>query len=310
VRNFAQLGALAAVCDEDPAVAQKFASQFGVPARSFADILADKACVAVAIATPAALHSEHVMAALAAQKHVFVEKPVALSMNEGRALERAAKGSARVLMVGHLLQYHPVFIALLDLVRAGRLGRVQYAISNRLSFGKVRTEEDVIWSFAPHDISMMLAIMGGPPIDVAVAATAAIDPAVYDIADIHLRFAGGAAGRISASWLHPFKEHKLVVTGEFAHAVFDDRLPWAERLVVYDHRIDRQSGRRVAVAAEPVALPVEEREPLGEECMHFLDSIAAGAPPRTGPTEALGVLAVLEAASRSARTGARISLAE
>jgi UDP-2-acetamido-3-amino-2,3-dideoxy-glucuronate N-acetyltransferase len=301
VRNFAELGALAAVCDEDAAAAQKLSKAHGVPARAFADIMADPDCTAVAIATPAAMHFDHVAAALGAGKHVFVEKPLALSMKDGRVLDAAAKGAGRTLMVGHLLHYHPVFNALNDLVHAGRLGRIQHVFSNRLNFGKLRTEEDVIWSFAPHDISMILALIGEEPSDISVEAAAILDPRIVDIADLHLRFAGGATARVSVSWLNPYKEQKLVVAGSKAHAVFDDTRAWDDKLMLYDHRIDYTSGRPQAVAAEGVRVSVMQREPLREECAHFLASIANGSQPRTDAAEALRVLAVLEAASREAR---------
>jgi UDP-2-acetamido-3-amino-2,3-dideoxy-glucuronate N-acetyltransferase len=302
VRNFAELGALGAVCDQDDAVAQKFGRTFGVPPRRFDDILADPDCAAVAIATPASAHAEQVAAALRAGKHVFVEKPLALSVEAGRALEHAAAKAARVLMVGHLLHYHPVFIALLGLVRNGRFGRIHHVFSNRLNFGKLRTEEDVIWSFAPHDISMILAILDEEPSEVSVQAAAILDPKIPDIADLHLRFPSGATARVSVSWLNPYKEQRLVVAGSKAYAVFDDTRPWGDKLMLYDHRVEYGSGRPQAVAAEGVRVAVEEREPLRDECAHFLDCVAKGGPPRTGAGEALRVLAVLELASRSVRS--------
>jgi UDP-2-acetamido-3-amino-2,3-dideoxy-glucuronate N-acetyltransferase len=299
VRNFAELGALAAVCDADPATAAKFAAQFAVPAGTFDEVLADARIDAVAIASPAALHAKHVAAALKAGKHVFVEKPLALSMHDGEALRRAAHDARRVLIVGHLLQNHPACCALLDLVRAGRLGRIRHVVSNRLSFGKLRTEEDVIWSFAPHDISMVLALIGEEPADVSVETSAIVTPPLADIAELHLRFSSGATARISVSWLNPFKEHRLWVAGDVAHAVFDDTRPWAEKLVLYDHRVDRSSGRPTAVAAAAAPVPLEPGEPLREECAHFLDCIARGAEPRTGAGEALRVLSVLARASEA-----------
>src|SRR5262249_55823764 len=151
-------------------------------------ILDNDDIAAVALATPAVLHSQHVSAALTAGKHVFVEKPLALSVADGQGLARLAATAKRTLMVGHLLHYHPVFLALLRLSREGRLGRIHHVFSNRLNFGKLRTEEDVIWSFAPHDISMILALLGEEPDDVGVEAAAILDPSIVDIADLHLRF--------------------------------------------------------------------------------------------------------------------------
>lgn len=310
VRNFAELGALRAVCDADTKAAQKFAQDFSVPARSFDEVLADAGCAAVAIATPAALHAEQVAKALAADKHVFVEKPLALSVADGEPLARAAKQVNRILMVGHLLHYHPVFMALKALVEDGRLGRLQHVFSNRLNFGKLRTEEDVIWSFAPHDISMILALVHEEPNGISVETAAILDPNLVDIADLHLRFAGGATARVSVSWLNPYKEQKLVVAGSKAHAVFDDTRPWADKLMLYDHRVDYSSGRPMAAAAEGVRVAVEQREPLRDECAHFLECIATGSQPRTDAAEALRVLAVLERASAAGRSASRISISD
>lgn len=303
VRNFAELGALTAVCDANVAAAEEHARKFGVAARSFDDVLNDPACNAVAIATPAASHAEHVGAALKAGKHVFVEKPLALTVAAAKDLARTAEGAKRILMVGHLLQYHPIFLALLDMVRNGRLGTIQHVFSHRLNFGKLRTEEDVIWSFAPHDISMILAIMGEEPNHVSVETTAVLNPKICDIADLHLRFAGGATARVSVSWLNPYKEQKLVVIGSRAHAVFDDTLAWADKLTLFDHRVDMAEDQPIAVPAPGARVAVEQREPLREECAHFLDCIANGKKPRTDAAEGLRVLAVLESASRAIPTG-------
>lgn len=299
VRNFAELGALYAVCDDDEARAAEFATKFNVPLRTFDGLLKDPTCTAVALATPAALHAAHVAAALKAGKHVFVEKPLALSVEEGEGLARAAAEARRTLMIGHLLHYHPVFQELLSLVLAGRLGRIQYLFSNRLNFGKLRTEEDVIWSFAPHDISMILAIVGEEPIEVGVKGATILNPTIVDIADLHLRFSNDVNARISVSWLNPYKEQKLVVAGSRAYAVFDDTKPWADKLVLYDHRVDYGPLGPSAIAAEGSRVNIEQREPLRDECAHFLECVERGMIPRTDAIEALRVLSVLETASRN-----------
>jgi predicted dehydrogenase len=206
-------------------------------------------------------------------------------------------------MVGHLLHYHPLVLRLFELVREGRLGEIKHVYSNRLNIGKIRNEEDVIWSFAPHDLSMILGIMGTMPERVSVEASCIIDPKIADIANIHMNFANGATARVFVSWLNPYKEQKLSVIGTKAHAVFDDSAPWDNKLVVYDHRIEYRDGNPEAVKAAPISIHVEQREPLREECAHFLDAIADGKSPRTDSIEALRVLSLLEAASRSQETG-------
>lgn len=307
VRNFAELGALRAVCDADRSVAEQFAAKYGVPALSLPEILADSRFDGVAFASPAALHTEHAGGALKAGKHVFVEKPLALTVPEGRALAKLAHERGRILMVGHLLQYHPLVLKLIEMVRSGRLGEIKHVYSNRLNIGKVRTEEDVIWSFAPHDLSVILAILDELPQSVSVEATCILSPKIADIANIHMTFSGGVTGRVFVSWLNPYKEQRLSVIGTKAHAVFDDTVKWEDKLLVYDHKVEYRSGRPEAIKADPVRVSVEQREPLREECAHFLHSISAGTAPRTDTTEALRVLSVLDAATRSMTSGRSVA---
>jgi len=303
LRNFSDLGALAAVSDANPGLAEEFAAKYGVPSRSLQDILSDPSYDGVAFATPAELHVDHVSAALNAGKHVFVEKPLALEVSDGVALADLAKRAGRILMVGHLLQYHPLLLKLLELSREDRFGKIRHAYSNRLNLGKVRLEEDVVWSFAPHDISVVLALLGEMPRSVSVKSTAILNRDIADIADINMDFSEGVSARIFVSWLNPFKEQKLVVIGERAQAVFDDTLPWNEKLTVYDHKVVLKDGRPEAEKAPGEKIIVDQREPLREECSHFLDCIARGATPRTDSAEALRVLSTLDAARRSSRTG-------
>lgn len=303
VRNFAELGALSAVCDSDPAVADAYARKYHVPALSLPQILDDSVCDGVAFASPAAMHVHHASEALRAGKHVFVEKPLALTVPEGLALAKLAVETRRILMVGHLLQYHPLVLRLFELVREGRLGEIRHVYSNRLNIGKVRSEEDVIWSFAPHDLSVILGIMGEMPERVSVDASYILNPKIADIANIHMNFANGATAGVFVSWLNPYKEQKLSVIGTKAHAVFDDAASWDRKLALYDHRIVNRDGIAQAVKAEPIFVHADQREPLREECAHFLDAIAQGTAPRTDSQEALRVLALLEAATRARETG-------
>ncbi|MCC7428366.1 MAG: Gfo/Idh/MocA family oxidoreductase [Alphaproteobacteria bacterium] len=299
VRNFAQLGALAAITDAHGPTAQQFAAQYSVPARDWGALLADPAITGVAIAAPAAQHGALVREALAAGKDVFVEKPLALDLAEAEALCRQAESAGRVLMVGHLLQYHPAFLRLRELVSSGALGRLQYVYSNRLNLGKIRTEENILWSFAPHDISMILALVGAAPEHVAAEGAAYLHPRIADVSTTHMRFANGVRAHVFVSWLHPFKEQKLVVVGEQGMAVFEDGQPWERKLLLYRHRIEWRAGSPEPARAEgePVVLAAEE--PLRAECAHFLDCIATRARPRTDGREGLAVLRVLDAAQRS-----------
>jgi predicted dehydrogenase len=198
VRNFAELGSLAALADPDRDAAAALAGKYRVPVLDWQAVLNDSAIDGVAIAAPAGLHARLAQEALLAGKHVFVEKPLALAVNEAEALTRLAERQDRRLMVGHLLQYHPAFTALRDLVREGALGRLQYIYSNRLNLGKVRREEDILWSFAPHDISMILSLIGQEPVRVTAEGGYYLHNAIADVTTTHLAFAGGD-GRTSTS---------------------------------------------------------------------------------------------------------------
>jgi UDP-2-acetamido-3-amino-2,3-dideoxy-glucuronate N-acetyltransferase len=310
VRNYAELGALGALADADPARAQALAARWQVPARTVDEILADPALAGVVIATPAELHAALAERALAAGKHVFVEKPLALTVADAEAVIAAADAAGRVLMVGHLLQYHPAFLALKQLVAAGRLGRLQYVYSNRLNLGRIRREENVVWSFAPHDISMILGLAGEMPAQVQTVGVGYLHKVVVDVTTTHLSFASGLNAHVFVSWLHPFKEQKLVVVGDAGMAVFDDGLPWAEKLMVFPHRITWLNGVPTPARAEGEAVALEPAEPLELECRHFLDCIATGARPRTDGAEGRRVLAVLAAAQRSMESGRTMALGE
>ena len=309
VRNFAELGALAAVCDASPDRAAEHAGKHGVPARDWRDVLDDPDVPAVAIATPAASHATLVEEALNAGKHVFVEKPIALDVDAAERLCTLAERLDRRLMVGHLLQYHAGFRRLLGLVGEGRLGRLQYIYSNRLNLGKIRREEDILWSFAPHDISMILALMGQEPHDVHAVGGYYLHGRIADITTTHMAFPGGERAQIFVSWLHPFKEQKLVVIGDRAMAVFNDGEPWDRKLLLYPHRIEWRDTLPVPARADAEPVDLEQHEPLKSECQHFLESVATGAQPRTDGREALRVLRVLARASDSLAPSAEKRLA-
>lgn len=299
VRNFAGLGALAAVVDPDQEVAARFAKEYGVKALSFEQAVADSAIDAVVIATPAELHADLAVKAFKHGKHVFVEKPIALTLEEGERMKAAAQKAGKVLMVGHLLQYHPAFVALRDFVRGGGLGTLRYAYSHRCSLGKFRTEENALWSFAPHDVSMLLALFGQAPETVHGSGGAYVTPGVEDECRLDFEFAGGARAHIFASWLHPFKEHRLIVVGEAGMAVFEDSQSGPEKLRLYRHQIDTSGPVPAPSKADWEALPYGDEEPLQTECAHFLGACAGEHPALTDADEALRVLDVLIKGSRS-----------
>lgn len=297
VRNFAELGALHAVVDADPASARREADRYSVRALTLDAALADPAIVGIAVAVPAELHADIALRAFAAGKHVFVEKPIALTIEDAHAMKVAAQKAGRALMVGHLLQYHPAFETLLELVRKGGLGKLRYAYSNRLSLGKLRVEENALWSFAPHDVSMLLALFGEEPASVRGAGGAYVTQGIEDEFRLDMTFADGRRAHVFASWLHPFKEHRLVVVGETAMAVFEDSAAGPDKLRLYRHTIDTSGRAPDPKKADAEPIPYPSHEPLKNECEHFLSCCAGGTRPRTDAVEAIAVLKILRAAS-------------
>lgn len=309
VRTAHALGALAAVHDADADLAARFAADTGAKAPGWQAILSDPAIDGVILATPAGTHAALARAALDAGKHVLVEKPLALSPDDADAVVAHAKRVGRTLMVGHLLRYHAAFEALSALVARGELGRLQYVASNRLNLGKVRREEDILWSFAPHDISMILALAGETPDTVTAIGAPVLHAAIADVTTTHLSFPSGMKAHVYVSWLHPTKEQKLTVVGEKGMAVFDDGQPWERKLVLYRHRIDWVDGKPEPARADAEPVTVAQSEPLKAEIAHFLDCIAgAQSRPITDGEEGLRVLRVLDAAARSMRTGTSVRL--
>jgi len=308
VRNFSELGALAAVCDPNDKLAQSYAEQYNVGNLSFAAILANLAVEGVVLAVPAPLHASMAIEVMNARKHVYVEKPLAMNRIEAEAMIASAKKNGVQLMVGHLLQYHPIFMAVRGLVESGELGSLSYVYSNRLSFGKVRSEEDVIWSFAPHDISMILSLTGQEPEVVRTESSCILQPNIADTATVHMEFKSALKAHISVSWLHPYKEQKLVVVGEDSMAVFDDTKPWNEKLALYRHSVKSSGGLPSLEKAEVKYLEILQSEPLRNECQHFLDVVSRNIVPLTDGVEGLRVLNVLSAASLSESKNEAVTL--
>ena len=305
VRNFAGLGALYAVCDGDADLVQKFADEYGVKAMDFDAVIADPQVEGVVLATPAHTHAALAIQALAHNKHVYIEKPLALSPEDARSMIAKAQQMERCLMVGHLLHYHPAYLKLQALLRDGVLGRVYHIASNRLSTGKLRREENVFWSFAPHDVSMILGLTGEEPNRITAHYHDALQAGIADFATAHMRFPGGVVAQIQTGWFHPFKEQRLIVTGEKGMLVFDDTKGWEEKLVWYHHQADLSGAQPVAVKGEVEAIALEEGEPLRNECRHFIDCVVGKTAPRTDGEEGLRVLRVLHECDRSAGCAVR-----
>ena len=298
VRNFNALNALDAVCDLTEA-GRRTAEQLAPNARIVADpdsIFEDDEIQGVVVATPAETHFDVVRTALLAGKDVLVEKPLALTYEQGHYLVDLAGQQQRILMVGHVLEYHPAILQLRQLIELGELGKVHYIYSNRLSLGKVRREENILWSFAPHDVAVILRLMGSMPFQVVTCGGSYLQPNIADVTTTNLLFDNGVRAHIHVSWIHPFKEQRLVVIGSRKMASFDDV---SKRLVLYDQRVDWQEGQPVPVAHKGDEIEFAPHEPLRLECQAFLDALTTRTSPLTDGISGLRVLRVLQAAQRS-----------
>ena len=295
IRNFNDLGALLWVCELDPGRRADLAARY--PAVGFTDavdqVLADPTVAGVAIATPAETHGHLVQRALQAGKDVFVEKPLCLSAEEGQQLVQLASERGRVLMVGHLLWYHPAILKLKELIEDGELGRIRYIYSNRLNLGKIRREENILWSFAPHDLSVILGLIGEMPDTIDAQGGYYLHDRIADVTVSLLSFPSGVKAHIFVSWLHPYKEQKLIVVGDRQMAVFDD-LEHENKLVLYPHSISWKNHQPVPNRAEARPVVVDLTEPLRAECLHFLECIETRQSPSTDGKEGLRVLTVLQ----------------
>lgn len=311
VRVFHELGCLVLVCDTRESSRRDVEAQYKVKTTGdFSSVIADAEVDAVVIAVPAVQHYALAKQALEAGKDVYVEKPLALRSTEGAELTELATREGRILMVGHILEYHPAILELRRLIREGELGRIQYIYSSRLNLGRLRTEENILWSFAPHDISVICSLLDETPEYVASHGGSYVNKGIFDTTMTTCQFHSGLQAHVFVSWLHPFKEQKLAVIGDKRMAVFDDVEP-ERKLVLYSHRIDWLDRMPVAFKDGGEALPLPRSEPLKNECRHFIDCIIERVTPRTDGRNGTQVLEILEACERSLRTnGAPVKLAK
>ena len=300
LRNLYEMGAISLAFDTDTKCISQRREQFPdiEYTMSLEDILSNEEIRAVAIASPAVTHYEVAKKSLQAGKDVFIEKPLSLTVREGEELVQIAMEQERILMVGHILQYHPAVKKLKEVIANGELGKIQYIYSNRLSIGKLRTEENILWSFAPHDISVILMLLNEEPVNVTAFGGDYLNKGIYDTTMTTIEFKNNVKGHIFVSWLHPFKEQKLIVVGSKAMVVFDDVS--SEKLFLYPHRIEWLEGKiPVATKADYSVIPFEKAEPLREELIHFMDCVKSRTQPKTDGNEGLKVLRILEAAEKS-----------
>jgi predicted dehydrogenase/acetyltransferase-like isoleucine patch superfamily enzyme len=311
IRNFFELGSLKAVSDKNSS-ALKQIKELYPPCEtciSLKDVISRDDIDGIVIATPAETHFLLARETLLSGKHVFVEKPMTLTEKDAEELIALAAKHKLILMVGHLLQYHPAFVKIKQMASAGELGRINYIYSHRLNLGKIRREENILWSFAPHDISMILALAGEEPESVQATGGYYLHKKIADVTTTHLEFSSGLKAHVFVSWLHPFKDQKLVVVGDQKMAVFDDTLPWEDKLLIYPHHVNWENNLPVPSRGVPERVLISYAEPLKVECRHFLDCIAGKKRPITDGIEGLQVLKVLNAAQHSLNeNGSRIRL--
>lgn len=307
VRNFYELGVLKTVCDVDKNILQNLKECYPKihTTQKIHEIINDKNIKGVVIATPAATHYKLTKKFILGGKDVFSEKPLALKLAHGEELVKFAKNGKRILMVGHLLRYHPAVIKLKQLIAKGTLGNIQYIYSNRLNFGKLRVEENILWSFAPHDISVIIYLLSQLPKTVHAHGMAWLNKNVADSTLTYFTFDKNLVAHIFVNWLNPFKEQKLAVIGSKKMAVFDDQAK--DKLIIYPHKVEWHVGKiPEAKKAEGKIIPLPNTEPLRLECEHFLDCIKTRKKPKTDSQEALKVLKILNACQKSLNTNGKL----
>lgn len=311
-RNFATLPGceLAVVSDAEPKRAELVAEL--APGARFTtqaeEVIGDPSVQAVVIATPPATHFELGKKALEAGKDLFVEKPLVLDAAQGEELVRLAEEKKRVLMVGHIMVYHPATLKLKEYIQKGEFGEVYYLYASRVNLGKVRDIENALWSFAPHDISMVLFFLEKLPVRVTATGQAYLQPGIEDVCFLTMHFEPVQMAHIHVSWLDPHKDRKVTIVGSKKMAVFDDSAS-SEKIWIYDKSVNTNPdyttyGEYLALRTGDILIPkVELKEPLRLECQHFIDCVRERKTPRSDGKSGLAVLKVLEAAQRSLKAG-------
>jgi predicted dehydrogenase len=315
-RNFAGIAGceLAWVCDASPEALARMVARFpGVrPATDLSEMLADPALDAVALATPVPTHAALAVQVLEAGKHCFVEKPLAQSVADAERAVRAAQDNARLLMVGHLLEYHPGVRKLKELADTGELGdEIFYIYGNRLNLGKLRADENALWSLGAHDVSVVLHLAGEEPDEAVAHGQSYVREGVEDVVFCFLRFPSGLTAHLHLSWLDPHKERRFTVVGSRRMATFDD-MALEGKLTIYDKGFDEDArgyGEYITRSGDIFSPRIPNLEPLRIECEHFVQCVRTGEQPRSDGMSGLRVVRVLEALQDSldrSRGGARV----
>lgn len=312
VRSFASVpgSQLVAVADASAEVRGRLARSYpGVELLDNANELFRRSDTdAVVLATPAATHAELTIEALAAGKDVFVEKPLALDARAAMEVREATERSGRIVLVGHLLRYHPAVDWLDAAVQQGEIGDLRYIYCRRVNLGRIRREENALWSLGPHDVSIILQLLRADPLEVVAVGESWLQPEVVDVVFLTLRFSRDQIAHIHLSWLDPHKERKVTVVGSHRMVTFDDVHP-TEKIRIYDKGIDRREeyatfAEFLSIRDGEIRIPaISNAEPLALEAAHFIECVSGRTRPRTDVTEGVRVVRVLEAAQRSMEAG-------
>ncbi|MGO9488185.1 MAG: Gfo/Idh/MocA family protein [Solirubrobacteraceae bacterium] len=291
------------LCDASEQARERIAPSFpGVQVTGeLEDLLGDPALDGVVLATPVPTHAELAVAVAKAGKHCFVEKPLATSAADAERAVAAAEQAGRILMVGHLLEYHPAVDSLKQLIDSDELGSLYYIYGNRLNLGKLRADENALWSLGAHDVSVALHLIGEEPVECLAQGASYVRKPVQDVVFCYLRFPSGIVAHLHLSWLDPHKERRITVVGSKRMATFDDMLIEG-KLTVYDKGFDEDTdswGEYIARSGDTFSPRIPNREPLRLECEHFIECIRTGATPRSDGQSGLRVVRVLEALQRS-----------
>jgi predicted dehydrogenase len=312
LRNFANLPGcvLLSCCDENPKQIEKLCPNYPEVkfTQDYKEIIGNPNLDAVVISTPPASHFQLSKAAVLADKDVFVEKPLVLNVKEGEELVKLAEEKKKVLMVGHIMEYHSATLKLKEYIKKGDLGKIHYLYATRVNLGRVRDIENALWSFAPHDISMILFLLEKYPVSVTATGESYLQKGIEDVAFLTMHFDDGVMAHVHVSWLDPHKDRKLTVVGSKKMAVFDDTQS-AEKIWIYDKGVDAKPdyntyGEYLSLRFGDILIPkIESIEPLKAECQHFIDCVQNRKTPRSDGKDGLRVLKVLDAAQRSLKMG-------
>ena len=312
LRNFARLKEcqIAFICDTDEKNLKKASGLFPQleVSKDFQKALSQNSVDAVVVATPPDSHFQLAKQALLAGKHIFVEKPLVLDLSQGEELCNLASRMQKMIMVGHIMMYHAATRKLKGYIQKGELGEIYYIYTQRINLGKVRNNENALYSFAPHDISLACYLLDQTPIRVSATGNSYLQPEIEDVVFLTLHFADNVMAHIHVSWLDPHKDRKVTIVGSKKMAVFDDTEA-SEKIWLYDKGVDSKFdyntyGEYLSLRSGDILIPkLESAEPLELECRHFLECIREGKTPLSDGKDGLKVLKVLQAAQRSLKLG-------